>query len=141
MQMKAIMKTTPLVATLTLALTGFAVVAPAAGTNDPAAHHAPVAAANEAAAKADRQMGAMRDLHAKMAAAKTPQERTALMDEHMKAMQGGMAMMGAMNGKGDMSAAPAAGSAHDTMTRRMDMMEMMMQMMMDREALKPPASK
>jgi len=35
-----------------------------------------------------------------MQAAKTPAERSALMDEHMKLMQSGMAMMGAGNSGG-----------------------------------------
>ena len=34
----------------------------------------------------DRQMTAMQEMHIKMQAAKTPAERSALMDEHMKLM-------------------------------------------------------
>jgi hypothetical protein len=40
---------------------------------------------------------AMHEMHQKMAAAKTPQERQALMSEHMKAMHEGMGMMRGMN--------------------------------------------
>ena len=81
----------------------------------------------------NRQMQAM---HEKMAAAKTPQERQALMAEHMKTMQDGMRMMGAMHGKmaSSMSSAGTANMQCDPqmMEKRMDMMESMMQMMMDR---------
>ena len=80
------------------------------------------------------RMKSMQEMHDKMMAAETPEERQALMAEHMKVMQEGMAMMGPMKG-----GKPAAGmdgmqGGHDMMSKRMDMMEMMMQMMMDREA-------
>lgn len=90
-------------------------------------------------------MQRMREMHEKMQAARTPEERAALMREHRAAMQGGMAMMGPMHGggmgmgmgRGGMGAAqdPAA------LQRRMEMMEMMMRMMMDREDLPPPAAR
>lgn len=74
-------------------------------------------------------MKSMQEMHDKMMAAKTPEERQALMADHMKAMQGGMGMMGQMRGaQGGTSTSP------EMMAKRMDMMEMMMQMMMDREA-------
>jgi len=105
-----------------------------------AAHHPEGTAAASAPAGYEQQMKAMQEMHQKMAAAKTPGERTALMKDHMKAMQDGMGMMGQMGGgmmggKGAMPMDPAM------MKRRMDMMEMMMQMMMDREGMKPPAAK
>lgn len=136
------MKTT-LLLTATLFLSGLAAAATPATGDAHAAHHPPVAAAKEEATKADKQISAMRDMHAKMLAAKTPEERAVLMDEHMKAMQNGMAMMGSMSGKGDkaMRGGKAMGSSPDMMARRMEMMEIMMQMMMDREAMKPAASK
>jgi hypothetical protein len=84
-----------------------------------AAHHPEVAATSPAPSGDDQQMKMMREMHQKMVAAKTPEERAALMKEHMKTMQDGMG----------------------TMKRRMDMMEMMMQLMMDREGMKPPAPK
>ncbi|SAL02686.1 hypothetical protein AWB81_06259 [Caballeronia arationis] len=73
-------------------------------------------------------------------AAKTPEERAKLMDEQMQAMQQGMAMMNAMKqppgGKG------ANGMRHDIMEKRMDMMQAMMTMMMDRQSLQSaPAGK
>lgn len=79
-------------------------------------------------------MKSMRAMHEKMMAAKTPDERQALMGEHMKAMQDGMAMMGQMNapdGKGGTRMSP------EMIGKRMDMM----QMMMDRDGMKPPAAK
>ena len=85
----------------------------------------------------------MRARHEKMAAAKTPQERQALMAEHMKTMQDGMRMMESMHGQMASGNPPAgmAGMQHDPlmMEKRMDMMESMMQMMMDRMST-PPAS-
>ena len=86
-------------------------------------------------ARMDSQMKAMQGMHEKMMAAKTPVERTALMAEHMKTTQDGMAMMsgmspgdtGSMGGiKSDMA------GHHQMMEKRMEMMQAMMQMMMDR---------
>jgi hypothetical protein len=83
------------------------------------------------------QMKAMQAMHDKMLAARTPEERNALMSEQMKLMQSGMGMMGrmgpgAMAGKtGDMAA------RQGMMDQRMDMMQSMMQMMMDRMAPTP----
>lgn len=115
-----------------------------------AAHHPTGAPSNADTAKVDQHMKMMEDMHQKMQAAKTPAERSALMKDHMAAMQGGMAMMGQMRG-GGMSMhehgkppIPGAGTMHrgkHMMERRMDMMEMMMQMMMDREAGRPPAAR
>ena len=107
-----------------------------------AAHHPE----GTAAAGYDQQMKTMQEMHQKMAAAKTPEERAALMKDHLKTMQDGMGMMGQMSGgmmggkameggRGPMSVDP------EMMKRRMDMMEMMMQMMMDREGMKQPAAK
>lgn len=97
----------------------------------------------------DQQMQAMQAMHSKMQASKTPRERNALMSEHRKAMQGGMAMMGRMKGSMQMPMQDGKGgmrggklpAEQDVMMRRMDMMDMMMQMMMDREALKPAPHK
>ena len=99
-------------------------------------------AANDATLKMDVQMKSMRAMHEKMVNAKTPEERTALMAEHMKSMQGGMAMMSGMAGAGSMAGAGKdrmkggmsadMASHHQTMEKRMEMMEVMMQMMMDR---------
>jgi len=101
---------------------------------DHALHH-PSAAASPAM-KSDQQMTQMREMHQKMMAAKTPQERQALMAEHMKAMQGGMSMMCQMGA----APAPQSGAPSDDMTKRcMAMKDMTMQMMQDRERLQTPA--
>jgi len=111
-----------------------------------AAHHPPQGVAKVDDAKVDQQMKMMQDMHQKVVAAKTPEERAALTKDHMKSMQDGMAMMGQMGGGMGMSGGkgPAGGGMPmdaEKMKRRMDMMEMMMQMMMDREGMKPPATK
>jgi len=78
------------------------------------------------------QIKVMQQMHDKMTAAKTPEERNALMAEQMKLMQGGMTMMGGM-GAGATAGKPADLAARQgMMEQRMDMMQSMMQMMMDR---------
>ena len=105
----------------------------------------------EAGAPPDPQMQAtmasMHEMRDKMRAAKTPEERQALMADHMKAMQDGMAMMGRMkDGQGGMGSkhgmhgmggGGGMAGGHGAMSRRMEMMEMMM---VDREAARsaPP---
>lgn len=71
------MKTTLLVAAA-IALGGCA--------SGPAMHHS--GAWQDPAHRYDHQMTRMRDAHQKMMAAKTPEERQALMAEHMQAMHG-----------------------------------------------------
>jgi hypothetical protein len=101
-------------------------------------------------------MTKMREMHEKMSRAGTPQERQALMADHVKLMQEGMAMIGGMGpgGMGDkgsmgmggmrgMGPAGAASAPMDMATRqqmmekRMEMMQSMMQMMMDRMGSSP----
>ncbi|MEO8388234.1 hypothetical protein [Polaromonas sp.] len=110
----------------TLGLTSCAQTPPAR-----AAHHPDVSAAAPGQtlpmARMDEHMSAMRAMHDRMASAKTPEERTALMAEHHRLMQGGMSMMGNMQGPGG---DPAA--RQQMMEKRMEMMQSMMQMMMDR---------
>jgi hypothetical protein len=120
---------------------------PPGGGSSPAA--APVSPAQPATTdKVAEQMKKMQDMHKRMQAAKTPAERQALLDEHMKLMQSGMQMMSRMGGAqgtgGPMGAASGAGNGmggmmdmHTAMERRMAMMEQMMQMMVDREAAMP----
>lgn len=124
---------------------------------DHQAHH-PDGAASAALAKpsakasalapaksADRatRMKAMQEMHQKMMDAKTPEERQALMGEHMKAMQAGMGMMKQMSGPetgGDagMKGMPADPNARmQAMEQRMNLMQTMMEMMMDRMAVTP----
>ena len=114
-----------------------------------AAHHpegasapgasAAAGAGTAAPAQMDRQMKSMQQMHEKMLAATTPEERQALMSEHMKSMQGGMAMMGQM--KAPDAEGGSKSMSPEMMGKRMDMMEMMMQMMMDREGATAPAGK
>jgi len=97
----------------------------------------------------DPRMKTMHDMHQKMMGAKTPAERQALMADHMKAMQDGMAMMKEMHGKQGMSGMSGMTSMGDgpvmqaemakrrqMMTDHMAMMQMMTDMMSDRM---PPA--
>ncbi len=83
-------------------------------------------------ARMDSQMKAMNEMHAKMLAAKTPQERDALAAEHMKLMQQSMTVIDSMSPgtmgaqRGDMVA------RQQTMEMRMELMRGTMQMMMDR---------
>ena len=97
----------------------------------------------------DAQMKAMREMHEKMVNAKTPEERNALMADHMKTLQGGMATMNMMGGAG-MGAMGAMGAMQggkpmpgdmnqrqQMMEKRMDMMQSMLQMMVDRMPAAP----
>ena len=86
-------------------------------------------------ARMDEQMKTMQSMHDKMMQPVTPEQRSALMAEHMKVMQDSMAMMGGMMGKGGMG---GMGATEGGMSMEMDrqMMEKHMQMMTDRM---PPA--
>lgn len=95
-------------------------------------------------ASMDKKMKDMQAMHEKMASAKTPEERQALMAEHMKMMQDSMGMMkqmGGMSGMGGMQGGKGmSGNMADRqqmMEKRMDMMESMMQMMIDRTPSAP----
>lgn len=93
----------------------------------------PSSAAKEATSAMDSTMMSMQDMHEKMMNAKTPEERSALMADHMKAMQDGMSMMGKMKEiSGTKGSTMDMASHHQMMEKRMDMMLSMMQMMMDR---------
>lgn len=104
-------------------------------------------AADEQMMKMDAHMKTMREMHEKMAAAGTPDERNALMAEHMKAMQDGMSMMGGMKSgmMGEKMAeertmpAPMMQKQMESMQKQIDMMQMTMQMMMDRMGPAMPA--
>ena len=98
------------------------------------------------AAAMQPRMKAMHEAHHKMANAKNPAERQALMAEHMKAMQDGMAMMKEMHGMqgmggmGEGKGMPAdMAKRHEMMTEHMAMMQTMMDMMMQRMAAMPTA--
>ncbi len=105
----------------------------------------PKASVKESMAAMDSKMNVMREMHEKMMAAKTQEERNALMADHAKAMQDGMNMMGSMASMGGMKGMGSTDSgankgrvpldmmAHpEMMEKRMEMMTSMMQMMMDR---------
>lgn len=116
-------------------------------TGEHALHHPPDRVAAPTAAGNEQQMKTMQDMHRRMAEAKTPDERAALMKDHMKAMEEGMAMMGRMRG-GMMGSGQGMGDGKTPMPmdpammqRRMEMMEMMMQMMMDRGSMTPPVAR
>ena len=103
----------------------------------------PTTGAPDHSAHLDAQTKAMQAMHEKMMSAKTPDERNALMAEHMKSMQDGMKMMegmakpgmAGMQGMGSMSAEMKA--HHAMMEKRMAMMQTMMKMMMDRMPAAP----
>ena len=101
-------------------------------------------ASPERTAAMDAQMKTMHDMHTKMMNAKTPDERQALMADHMKAMQGGMSMMKSMSGMSGMGAMggqpgmPADMAQHQKMmSQHMAMMQMMMDMMQQRMPASP----
>ncbi len=107
---------------------------PAGATSAPTAKTMP-SKSKLAMAGMDSQMKSMQEMHNKMMAAKTPEERYALMAEHMKTMQDGMTMMSGMSpgGMSGMSGMPKDMAArHQMMEKHMEMMHSMMQMMMDR---------
>ena len=95
-------------------------------------------------AEIDAMLASMQAMHDKMLAAKTYKERQALMAEHRKVMHEGFSMMrqlrGPRGGQGGMGPGPGAGMGPEMMGRRMEMMELMMQMMIDRET-PPPVDK
>ncbi|MDM0116378.1 hypothetical protein QTI66_29940 [Variovorax sp. J22R133] len=111
------------------------------GSDYKVAQAGPADATQASAPMADRQMRAMREMHQKLMAATTPAQRCALMDEQRKIMQDGMAMMAPMDGAMPMDHSGMTGHSTprnmDSVERRMGMMEMMMQMMLDRESAMP----
>ena len=93
--------------------------------------------------KMDAQMKTMQGMHDKMMNAKTPEERSKLMAEHMKTMQDSMTMMDGMSGagmggmKGMQGMTGDMGARQQMMEKRMEMMQSMMKMMMDRMPAAP----
>ena len=156
----------------TLSALALAVALAVASTSSLAANHEPDHSAHHPQAPAavvpapdmdakvqpqamQKQMQAMKAMHEKMMNAKTPEERSALMAEHMQTMRDGMGMMqkmgqsGGMGGMGGMGASKGGKAmacdmheSHRMMGMRMEMMESMMQMMMDRmQSPMAPAAK
>ena len=119
--------------------------ATAPGEADHAAHHPPAGApASGAPTPGDRaaMMKSMHETHARMRAAATPEERARLMQEHLKLMQQGMATMGRMHdAQGRMGLRGGKPMDPATQGQCIEMMDLMMQTMRDREATLPPASR
>jgi hypothetical protein len=88
-------------------------------------------------ARMDIQMKAMQDMHDKMMAAKTPEERDALSAEQMKTMRDGMALMNEMSPSGAGAMKGDMPARQRMMEERMEMMQATMQMMMDRLPVAP----
>ncbi len=106
------------------------------GPDDHAAHHPANGAPAPQAPQVDEQMRRMQDMHRQMQAATTPEQRAALMKDHMSAMKDGMTLMARMK-SGPSKGAGKQSMGNGSLNERMDMMEMMMQMMMDREGEAP----
>jgi hypothetical protein len=134
---------------LAFAMAAAGIAAHAADDAGHSAHHPAGAVSTQAARaipgqtppaamdRADAQMTAMREMHDRMMAAGTPGERTTLMADQMKTMQDGMEMMKGMGPRG-MAGMQGNAAARSQMTeQRMEMMESMMQLMMDRLAAAP----
>lgn len=137
---------------LTIALATAALTSWAQTTPEQAQHQAHVLATEQATAPTsdlatpgdagkmdamDNKMNTMHEMHQKMMSAKTPEEKKALMAQHLRTMHDGRAMMGMMtdSGKNRMNGKkPMSGNLNQRqqmLERRMEMMETMMQMMMD----------
>lgn len=97
----------------------------------------PATAPDKRMAGMDAQLQVMQEMHEKMMAAKTPEQRKAMMAEHMKVMQGSMRMMDDMSRPGPETMQCDMGEQHRQMQKRMQMMQSMMQMMMDRMSEAP----
>ena len=113
-------------------------------------------------AMTEPRMKAMHEMHLKMKNARTPAERQALMADHMKAMQDGLAMlkemhakhadgmgMGMMGSRGSAGATASSGDGksmpaampqqQSMMAQHMATMQMMLDMMSDRMSPAAPA--
>lgn len=78
-------------------------------------------------------LATMRSMRDQMSRAQSPQERQALMEEHMKAMRNGMDSLKRMEGvHGQPGAAMDFSQRQQRMEARMDMMQTMMDMMLQR---------
>jgi hypothetical protein len=97
-------------------------------------------------ARLDDHMKLMREVHKKMMRAKTPEERSALMPDYMKAMHDGKVMMAGMKTvsskdkhgrvttrrvQDKVSISPDMAIRYQHMEERMEMMQSMMQKTMD----------
>lgn len=110
---------------------------PAAAASTPAENSPPGQSRTAAMAGMAAHMKSMHDMHDKLMAARTPEERSALMPQHLKTMQDGMAMMKEMSSSGGRHFLKGNPTSIQLMDRRMEMMEAMMEMMMDRVPAAP----
>ena len=119
----------------------------------PASHHSPTATQSGSSTTMDSQMlqmdehmKSMQALHDTMASAATPEERQKVNDAQQREMQACMGLMKQMHSDGTMGSTggemmakkgkPADPKAEmQMMQKRMDMMQMMMQTMMDRQGM------
>jgi len=131
---------------LSVAVLATACASPGAVDAPPASPGMGTTGGSSAMPAMEPRMMAMQDMQQKMTKAKTPAERQVLMADHMKAMQGGMAMMKEMQvmhgvgGMGEGKGMPAdMVQRHQMMTAHMATMQTMMDMMMQRMPAAPAA--
>jgi hypothetical protein len=123
------------------------VMGPASKSTVAAAQSGPMMTMGTQMGQMDEHMAKMQTLHDKWASAATPDERQSIMEDQRQEMQRGMTMMHDLH-HGDMPEAGAGmgqsgpmGKPADPnvqmqmMEKRMDMMQMMMQTMMDRQGM------
>ena len=119
---------------LSVATFAAACASPVATNPSPASPAMDNGGASMPMAAMDPRMKTMKDMHQKMMSAKTPAERQAMMADHMKAMQDGMAMMKETQGMSGMTSMGDGQVMQAEMAKRRQMMAdhtAMMQMMMD----------
>ena len=120
--------------------------APMSGPGTMAPHAGSPMNMGSAMAQMDEHMQLMKALHEKMQSATTPEARQLLMNKQREEMQAGMGMMNQMHADGMMGGMgggmmaqkgkPADPKAQiQMMEKRMGMMEMMMQTMMDQQGM------
>ena len=124
---------------LTAAIVAFALTAPVASAQDPAAPTQPAMGMDAQMSQMHANMAAMQAQMEKIHATTNPKERQKLMQAHMQTMQESMAMMESMSKPMIMDGGQPGGMAmggdmmkhHQMMQERMGMMTTMMQQMLD----------
>lgn len=127
-------------ATLLLALPGmgvtllaFAQPAPPLPTPRPDTPFSTRPGPGEAPERAEKQYKAMQDVHQRLISAKTPQERWALVPQHKRAMQLGLAALEEWQRDASAHSDTVPGwQTQRQMQRQMEMLHLLLQMMMDR---------
>ena len=105
---------------------------PAAAASTPTVNSLPDQSRTAVMAGMAAHMKSMHEMHDKLMAARTPEERYALMPEHLKTMQDAMAMMKEMSTSGGRHLLKGNPTSIQLMDKRMEMMEAMMELLMDR---------